>query len=196
MSAFVERNIVDLIDRGCADETAQFLFRTWRENKGMMPPSSAFIEISPFLVIFDDNCSQGDSPDILFYGDQTLFSHRYPEAEDFEEANPKQLLNEDYRHLVCAGYQDALNGDPIFETIGTGSLLGPAKPEIIYDRLVLRFRKKVGSYLVSYTIKRDEKWLFPQSSHSSLIGYSRQKPGFRLLCQAAPTSEFLLRAQP
>lgn len=190
MSAFVERGNVSLIERGGADDTAQFLYRIWLENKGMMPPSSELMKVSPFLVIFDDYCSSSDSPDILFYGSQTLFSDRYPEAEECDEANPKQLLNEDYRHLVCAGYQDALGGEPVFETVGTGGLLGPRKPEIIYDRVVLRFRKKVGSYLISYTIKRDEKWLYPRSNRSNLIGCSQQKPSYHLSYQAEQTNEF------
>ena len=196
MSAFVERGNIGLIDRGGADDTAQFLYKIWQEYNGVMPPSSVLMKVSPFLVIFDDVCNSGDSPDILFYGSQTLFSDRYPEAEECEEANPKQLLNEDYRHLVCVGYHDALEGEPVFETVGTGHLLGPRKPEIIYDRIVLRFRKKVGSYLISYTIKRDEKWLYPRSNQSSLIGYSQQKPSYHLSSPVESPTVFLTNELP
>ncbi|EEE43407.1 hypothetical protein [Roseibium alexandrii] len=156
---FVVRENVDIIERGGADETAQYLLRLWQTELGKMPNNRALNALSPFLVVFEDFCYDGDTPDILFHGGQTLFAKHFPEAEEEVDLTPKSLLGTLYRQKVSQGYQDALQGEPVFETVGTGNLLGAHKPEIIYDRLILRFDKKIGSYLVSYSIKRDVRWL-------------------------------------
>lgn len=195
MTAFVETNSISQIEKGYANETAQFLYKTWREYNGHMPPSGVLMQLSPYLVIFDDVFALGDSPDILFYGSETLFSTNYPEAEISTKTNPKRFLQEEYRSLVCEGYQNAVRGEPVFETIGTGKLLGPRKPELIYDRIVLRFKKKLGSYLVSHSIKRSVKWLSDQSDLQGPHDRFRRIQGFHLSSPAPLTSEYRLHEQ-
>ncbi|CTQ53568.1 hypothetical protein LP7551_02092 [Roseibium album] len=196
MTHFVERNSIDTIEAGGADETAQFLLKVWQDSDGVMPPSSALMAVSPHLVIFDDICAPGDSPEILFFGSETLFSSQFPEAEVIVEGNAKNLLQEEYRNLVCDGYQDALYGEPVFETVGTGSLLGPGKPEIMYERVILKFKKRIGSYLVSYTIKRSMKWLSETEGRQDRYIDFQQTPGHHLLSPAEYSNVSHQCAQP
>ena len=176
MTAFVYRNNLSLIEANLADATAQYLLKLWHREKGRMPESSSLKSLSPYLVVFDDYCDPGDSPDILFFGAETLFSKQYPEATQDPDEAPKLLLNQQYRTLVSHGYQRALDGEPVFETVGTGDLLGAGRPEVIYDRLILNFRKRVGSYLISYNIKRRETWLSPKEDHKDPTWNSQQTP--------------------
>ena len=172
MEHFIERSSIDILERGGFDDTAQFLLRTWLRENGNMPDSSVLMQVSPYLVIFDDEFLEGDSPEILFFGAETAFSSRFPEADYEDETNPKRLLEEKFRRYVSGAYKNALHGEPVFETIGTGQLLGPRKPSVIYDRLTLRWKKPVGSYLITYSLEREEVWLSPKEDPRDRRDYS------------------------
>lgn len=174
-NSFVARDSIATIDRGGADDTARFLLNLWRSENGHMPDNKVLHKLSPFLIVFDDQVYPGDTPEILFHGANTLFAEHFPEAAEDHCESVKALISARFREEVCAGYLDASRGEPVFETIGTGKLLGPQKPEVVYDRLVLRFKKKVGSYLVSYSIKRSVVWLSEKADLEDRLGYSPQK---------------------
>ncbi|MEO0955763.1 MAG: hypothetical protein AAFY12_12275 [Pseudomonadota bacterium] len=190
MEHFVEKSSISVLERGGFDDTAQFLLRTWMRENGNMPPSSTLMQVSPYLVIFDDHFDPGDSPEILFFGSETAFSSKFPEADCEEESNPERLLQPGFRSHVSEAYHAALHGEPVFETIGTGQLLGPRKPTVIYDRLTLRFKKPVGSYLITYSLEREEVWLSPKEDPRDRPDYFQQMLGFRQSLSAAPSSEF------
>lgn len=178
MTAFVERNSIGAIERGCADDTAKYLYKLWKSENGGMPASSELKALSPFLVIFEDLCIPGDSPEILFNGASTLLSNHYPEITGDPMDSPKSVLQDSYRNLVSAGYQDAISGEPVFETVGTGSLLGDGKPSLIYERVLLRFKKRrAGDYIIGYSIKRSETWLCPTGDQKDQLQNSRQTSG-------------------
>lgn len=184
MTQFIEPISLGILERGGLDDTARHLFDLWLERKGQMPPSSELMGISPYLVIFDDLCPETDSPDILFFGSETSFSLRYPEAEYADTSNPKELLPKEFRQYVNQAYHTALEGGPALETIGTGSLLGPRKPSVIFDRLTLRFKKPMGSYLISYSLVRDLKWLFPEEGRPDHLNRCQQRLDPPQLCSA------------
>lgn len=191
MSHFIERNSLDLLERGGFDDIARHLFRVIRENNGHMPSSSELMGISPHIVILDDQFAEnGDTPDILFFGSETSLSVRFPEADDDEGPNPKTVMDQRFRKFVSDGYRDALLGEPVFETIGTGALLGPKKPSVIYHRLAIRAKKKYGSYLITYSLVLDEKWLSPGEDRTGRRSCFRQRSDPRQLCSAGSPSVF------
>lgn len=164
MTPFVERQNLSLIDTGAADASAQFLLRMWIDNKGIVVPGRQLNALSPSLILMHDTAAPGDSPEMMFFGAKTLFSKYYPESEDYAESNPKQLLATKFRSLVSEGYQTAINGEPHYDIIGTGALLGSNRPEVIYERLVLPFNTKKGfRNLFCLTIERECLWLDDQS---------------------------------
>lgn len=164
MTPFAERQNLSLIESGGADEAARFLLRMWTENNGLVVPGHHLNTVSPNLILMRDHADSGDSPEIIFFGAETLFSRYYPESEDNSENNPKELLAATFRRLVSEGYQTAINGEPHYDIIGTGDLLGAHRPSITYERLVLPFRTRKGyRNLFCYTIERDCHWLDDQS---------------------------------
>lgn len=178
MTPFVEKQNLGLIDTGGADDAARFLLRMWIENKGLVVPGHHLNTLSPNLILMRDHADRGDSPEIIFFGAETLFSKYFPESEDGSENNPKELIAATFRRLVSEGYQTAINGEPHYDIIGTGDLLGAHRPSITYERLVLPFRTRKGfQNLFCYTIERDCHWLDDQSDRTRNNRGSRQTTG-------------------
>ncbi|TWI90279.1 hypothetical protein JM93_01259 [Roseibium hamelinense] len=142
MTAFVEPLNIARVERGEAGEEAQFLFRTWRENGGIIMPSSQMNYLSPKLMLFVPDQSQNDVPKTTFVGRQTTLRRFFPEAA--EAAHPTRCLPIDYRQRQASGYSAAIAGEPWYDIQRTGDLLGRGAPDLTLERLILKFGTSAG----------------------------------------------------
>ncbi|MEO9670093.1 MAG: hypothetical protein ABJF80_04585 [Marinomonas sp.] len=155
---FVEELNLAQVERGGADAASQFLLQEFRRNQGYLLNSRELNVLSPNFIAFQDFGTADDSPEILFWGNQTLFA-RYFASSQQDHQNAKYALAREYRQAVIKGYRAASEGSPYFDIIGTGTLLGKGHPELIYERLLIPFKNRMGiPYLICYTIERRVTW--------------------------------------
>ncbi|MEJ8474759.1 hypothetical protein V6575_11745 [Roseibium sp. H3510] len=171
MTAFVERLDASMIEMGAADEASRTLFTMWRRNEGLLEQGTTLNAISPRLILLPPTALENDVPNIGFMGKETLFAKYYPETTTQPTAYPTSLLAQDYKKLISVGYHAAISGEPWYDIIGTGALLGFGRPELIYERIILPFRTKSGyRRLFCLTIERDvaQQRALPDRKHHVL----------------------------
>lgn len=143
METYVEPLNLSAIEAGAAGDTARYLFRMWRENEGVLVQDDKLTLISPQLMTLTPQAEEGDVPQISFLGRLTPFRKYFPEA-DSSGMQPTTLLPESYRNSVAHGYQVAINGEPWYDLQRTGEALGANRPDIMIERLILKFRTNAG----------------------------------------------------
>lgn len=143
MQAFVERQDIRLVEDGLAGDEAQFLFRTWRENKGVIVRNRGMSQLSTRLLLLKPHAKSGDVPPVTFMGKDSTFRRFFPQAA-FSERPPTSFLPRAYKQGVADGYHAVLQGDVWYDTQRTGTLLGDGVPDLTLDRLILSFRTEAG----------------------------------------------------
>lgn len=143
--SFVEKLPLSHLETGLAGEKARFLYKTWRENRGLMVRSSQMTHLSPWLLLTVSEASEHDVPNVTFAGRQTTFQQFFPHAlEPQVGRNPSSFLPKSYRQGVAKGYRQAIAGEPCFDIQRTGSRLGAGMPDMTLQRLLLRFETQAG----------------------------------------------------
>lgn len=142
MTAFVEPLPLSCVEQGAAGEEARYMLAHWRETGGMMIPDERMARISTKLLLMPAAAQPGDVPQLTFIGRDTTFRRFFPEVED--SSRPVSVLPADYRSRVAVGYQAAIAGEPVFDVQRTGNLLGPGRPDLLMERLILKFRTRAG----------------------------------------------------
>ncbi|WP_155133384.1 hypothetical protein [Roseibium sp. RKSG952] len=142
MTAFVEPLDIARVERGEAGEDAQYLFRMWRENKGLIVHDQRMTWISRRLMLFVPSTCKNDVPKSTFIGRQTVLRHYFPDATDTPQ--PPHCLPLDYRQRQAFGYCAANQREPWFDIQRTGDLLGENTPDLTLERLILKFHTKSG----------------------------------------------------
>lgn len=143
--AFIEPVPIAHVDNGLAGDLAQFLFRLWRRNKGIILADRDLTRISSQLLLTLPDATPGDVPHVTFIGNQSSFVKFFPQALDAEAyASPAECLPRDYRSGIAEGYRWALNGEPSFDIQRTGFILGEGVPDMTLQRLLLRFETRSG----------------------------------------------------
>lgn len=144
-NAFVEPLPFSLIENGLAGEKTQFLFETWRENRGLMAQDSRMTQLSPWLLLTQPTAVPGDVPQLTFIGKNSTFRRFFPQALEPEVPRPPtSFLPQDYRKGVAEAYQIVMAGEPWFDVQRTGDRLGDGVPDMTLQRLLVKFRTKAG----------------------------------------------------
>ncbi len=142
---FVEQLPLTHIESGLAGEKAQFLFKTWRENRGLMIRDSRMTKLSPWLLLTLPEAGELDVPNVTFAGRQTTLQRFFPHALDSEtDKNPSLFLPQAYRRGVADGYQHAIAGEPRLDIQRTGDRLGAGVPDMTLQRLLVKFETEAG----------------------------------------------------
>lgn len=138
MDTFVEPLPLSNIERGLAGEEARYLYDFWRQNNGIMEDDPGVTRLAPKLMLFRPMFVARDVPPSTLIGRDTTFRKYFPtrsEAAEFPEA---------YRRKIAHGYHAALDNEPWFDVQKTGSLMGEGTPDLILERLILKFRTRGG----------------------------------------------------
>lgn len=138
MDTFVEKLPLSHIESGLAGEDARYLYNYWRRNNGIIEQDSGLTEISKRLMLFRPKLVLDDVPPSTLIGKDTTFRKYFParnEAAEFPQA---------YRRKIAHGYHAALENEPWFDVQKTGSLMGEGTPDLILERLILKFRTSGG----------------------------------------------------
>lgn len=61
-----------LVDRGCVDDTAQYLLNLWLRTKGQITDPNLFEGVAPRFVRLSGHVPENDSPEIQFVGRKSL----------------------------------------------------------------------------------------------------------------------------
>ncbi|CTQ53592.1 hypothetical protein LP7551_02117 [Roseibium album] len=153
-SAFAEPLSLANVENGLAGDMEQFLFRTWRENKGIIDRNSPLSRLSPYLLMTEAHADPGDVPQVTFAGHKSTFRRFFPDALENRSVNPPtSFLPEEYRESVADAYPVAFSGEPWFDFQRTGRRLGDNVPDMTLQRLLLKFRTAGGHERVFCLIK-------------------------------------------
>lgn len=143
MDPYVDRLSLKDVETGAAGREAQYLFRMWRENNGLLIQDEKLTRLSPQLMTLRTSARPDDVPQIAFLGRQTPFRRYFPEA-DLCETQPTALLPDGYRRGISEGYHAAIENEPWYDIQRTAGALGEGKPDLLLERLILRFRTAAG----------------------------------------------------
>ncbi|MCK7614676.1 hypothetical protein [Roseibium sediminicola] len=143
--AFIEPMPIAHVESGLAGDMAQFLFRTWIRNRGVVMPDRELTRLSPWLLLTLPDAPAGDVPHVTFIGNQSSFVKFFPQSIDMDAyRSPADCLPKDYRQGVAEAYHWAFEGEPCFDIQRTGYILGEGLPDMTLQRLLLRFETKTG----------------------------------------------------
>lgn len=143
--AFIEPLPISHVESGLAGDMAQFLFRTWVRNRGVVIADRELTRLSPWLLLTLPDTPAGDVPHVTFIGNQSSFVKFFPQALDAGAyRSPADCLPRDYRQGVAEAYHWASEGEPCFDVQRTGYILGEGLPDMTLQRLLLRFETKSG----------------------------------------------------
>ena len=153
-SAFVEPLSLAMVENGLAGDMEQFLYKTWRENNGIIARETPLSRLSPYLLMTAVHAETGDVPQVTFAGHKSTFRRFFPEAlENREVKSPISYLPEEYRRGVADAYPVAFAGEPWFDFQRTGRRLGDGVPDMTLQRLLLKFTTAGGHERVFCLIK-------------------------------------------
>lgn len=184
MSPFVERLDLATLEAGGANSLAVWMYRMWRENEGQLEQGPTLTKASQYLTVLNADAAEDSIPNVSFFGQQTLLSKYVPEAAP---DHPSSYLGSDYLKLIHRGYHAAIDGQPWYDLVGTGHLLGPNRPELVYERFILPFRTRVGARsLFLLTIERHAHWPGHRSDRQGQSRSNRQRPGTGLFSPDLP----------
>lgn len=185
MVPYVEPLDLAHVESGMAGEAAQYLFRMWRENNGILVQDQRLNRLSPQLMTLKPEALPGDVPEISFLGGDTPFRRYFPEAGS-EDSQPTSLLPEGYRSGIAQGYHAAIAGEPWYDLQRTGGALGEGKPDLLLERLILRFRTNGGyERLFCLTTERRSCGRSIQSDRRRHLLNFQRKSGWHPAYQAA-----------
>ncbi len=138
VDCFVEPLPLSHIESGAAGDEARYLYRYWREHKGVVKQDKGLTRLSRKLMLFRPKLVEGDVPPSTMIGKDTTFRRFFPATVAAYELPAK------YRTRVADGYHKAINGEPAFDIQRTGSLMGEGTPDLVLERLILRFETPGG----------------------------------------------------
>ena len=183
MASFVEQLSLRHVESGLAGDDAQYLLRYWRENDGIISQDKGLTEISKRLMMFQPVLRSGDVPPATFIGKDSTF-RTYLSHDLMPYSLPKA-----YRRQVSKGYEAAFHNEPWYDVQRTGDLMGPGTPDLVLERLVLKFRTRVGlERIFCLLTKLDGHLEFDLSDRGRHPGHFPQAPDFRQLEQVRHSS--------
>ena len=168
---------ISTLELGGMDHIGRDLFKICRDNKGRLGLPAEIAQKSSHILLTAGEADLGDSPNILFVGNQTMFAKLCPEATDTENHRPKSLIDKEFRQAVQAGYHMAIDEGMSYQHISERCHPRGAPVDIVYERFICRWRLKSG--LVQLTTYVRELEIHAQTSLPSLtrgISYSPPLP--------------------
>ncbi|WP_422377274.1 hypothetical protein [Roseibium sp.] len=166
--AFIEPQPISHVEQGLAGDMAQFLYRTWLKNKGVVFGDSELTRLCPWLLLTLPGAPQGEVPHVTFVGKQSNFLKFYPQAlDDLNHVSPAACLPDGYRHAIAEAYHWTMQGEPNFDIQRTGQILGESLPDMTLQRLLLRFETKTGFTRIFSLVTLVEMHSRPFSSNRS-----------------------------
>lgn len=198
MQQYAVRHSFSKVERGAMDEIGQSLAMTWlRERKNESIPKS-LSAISPKLLLMSATAPEGDSPEILFVGRDSMCAHVMPASTDTDQHQPKQLFDDHFRSSVHKGYHISIDGEPCFETISSklkrsdGTIF-----ELFYERLILLWHLSSGiNQLTTYVKPLEVRLLTDLPNPGPNCGDLHPLPSSGLLWQAPAPIQSLSDALP
>jgi len=143
--AFIEPLPISEVENGVAGAAARFLFRFWRENRGIVVPDSSLTRLSPLMLLTLAEAEPGDVPHVTFIGSQSNFRKYFPGAVEKDGVSSAgDCFPMAYRRAISEAHHWAFQGEPSFDIQRTGNMLGDSFPDMTLQRLLLRFETKCG----------------------------------------------------
>lgn len=174
MSCFVTDQPCSLVERGCVDETAQYLLTLWARTKGKIENPNLFAGVAPHFVRFSGSVPANNSPEILFVGKQSLLGRSVKSARGMK-IDRRELFDADHRKTIRNGFEGALwrpTLQLVQDTFATDD--GPCK--MTYERITLSWNAGKIPFLFSYSKLLDSSRLERQSHQEPDFGHLRLPP--------------------
>jgi len=165
MKDFIEKHTIETVQNGLIDTTAKDLLAFWLRERRNPRALSLLAPLADNLLLTAGTAEQGNSPQIIMVGSQTMFSAIVPHAAMPEE-EPSTYLDGDFRNSVHVGYHLAISGEPAIETISTTCRPYGQPIQITYDRLILPWRMRSGHLNLTTYVKPLE--ILPQNDLTNL----------------------------
>lgn len=175
MTGFAEDLSVSDLERGAMDPLGLSLYQIWKEHRGSLGiPSSELLLLSPHIILTAGEAEEGDSPEILRVGNQTLFSKLCPEAIDTEHVKPKSLIDRNFRNTAHVGYHQAINDGLSYQVLSERCYPRGIPTDILFERAIVRWKLRSGliqptTYVKQLEIRRQTSLTNPLHGNGYLL---------------------------
>ena len=150
MTGHIEDQALELITRGCIDDTAQYLLRLWIRSQGKIEDPNLFQGVAPHFVRLSGNVPVNDSPEILFVGRKSLMGREIAAAPK-SRTDRRQFFKSDFRQAVRDAFARALD-EPVLQIVQDEFAADRGMCILTYERINLSWRTTDGTpYLFSYS---------------------------------------------
>ncbi|MFP3670795.1 hypothetical protein SB717_37560, partial [Priestia sp. SIMBA_032] len=79
-------------------DMAQFLYRSWYQNRGVICSDRELTRVSPWLILTLPDAAPAEVPHVTFIGNQSSFVKFFPQALDADTfTSPTDCLPQAYR---------------------------------------------------------------------------------------------------
>lgn len=168
---------ISSLELGGMDLIGRRLFQDWRDNRGRLGIPSEVSQKSPHLLLTEGEAVQGDSPNIIFVGANTMFAKLCPEAADSENHRAKSLIDEEFRNAVQEGYHAAIQEGISYQHISECCHPRGTPVDIVYERVICRWKLNSGLIQLTTYVRELEihaRTSLPNQAHE--ISYSPPLP--------------------
>ncbi|WP_139052124.1 hypothetical protein [Roseibium sp. TrichSKD4] len=139
---------IKAISNGFADELSKDLLTSWEASKGHLLDDLCYA--LPKLVLLDPANADGNSPDILYCGEEALAAKIMGREWADNAETAAAAFDRDYRELVGRQYTIAHNTQrPAYDLVTTPFKLKTHKIDLVYERLILPVSTKAGANIIA-----------------------------------------------
>lgn len=170
MTGLLEYQKLDLITRGCIDDTSQYLMKLWIRSKGRIEDPNLFQGVAPHFVRLSGDVPEDDTPEILFVGKKSLLG-RSRQAAHKNAGDRRKFFDPDFRTTVREKFVRAIH-EPTLLTIQDEFAADDGIIIMTYECFNLCWYAGDTPYLITYSNLLHQTCLESPSSHEHLSGCS------------------------
>lgn len=165
----------DLVEKGCVDETAQYLLKLWLRTKGQIADPNVFEGVAPSFVRLSGHVPKDDSPEIQFVGRRSLLGRSVRAARERRD-DRRKLFDPEHRKIVRDGFELAL-WQPTLQLVQDSFETDQGLCKMTYERISLSWNAGCIPFIFSYSKLLDTVVLEPVSHDELDDDYLQQQPG-------------------
>lgn len=164
----------DLVEKGCVDDTAQYLLKLWLRTKGQITDPNTFEGVAPRFVRLSGYVPEHDSPEIKFVGRLSLLGRSVKTARERRD-DRRQLFDPEHRKTVRDGFELAL-WQPTLQLVQDSFETDRGLCKMTYERISLSWSAGNIPFIFSYSKLLDAVFLEPRSHDEPDDDCLQQRP--------------------
>ncbi|WP_395175781.1 hypothetical protein [Roseibium alexandrii] len=174
MNGHLEYQKLDLITRGCIDDTAQYLLRLWIQSEGRIEDPNLFEGVAPHFVRLSGNVPDDDSPEILFVGRKSLLGQSRQAARK-NAGDRRRLFDPVFRSAIRENFKRAIT-EPTLQIVQDEFAADDGPNLMTYERITLCWTAGDMPYLITYSKLVHRACLVSPSNPEHPTGCSLRQP--------------------